>query len=187
MLTSWIPYFTIVGSTSQHPIFINTFLLSASVITVIPEGATLTFDIVPWWSMALSTFSYVYWIVLYLLWRNVLLKFFSPFKKLNCLFTSEFLYSGYNSLLMHPLCSIAHSCPTLCDPMDCSLPGSSVHGILQARILERVAIFSSRGIFPTQGSNMCLWHWQVGSLPLRHLGSPLAWLLSSYGTLDVSL
>ena len=35
-------------------------------------------------------------------------------------------------------------CPTLCDPMDCSLPGSSVHGILQARILERVAISSSR-------------------------------------------
>ena len=31
-------------------------------------------------------------------------------------------------------------CPTLCDPMDCSLPGSSVHGILQARVLERVAI-----------------------------------------------
>ena len=31
------------------------------------------------------------------------------------------------------------SCPTLCDPMDCSLPGSSVHGILQARILEWVA------------------------------------------------
>ena len=36
-------------------------------------------------------------------------------------------------------------CPTLCDPMDCSPPGSSVHGILQARILEWVAIFSSRG------------------------------------------
>ena len=32
------------------------------------------------------------------------------------------------------------NCPTLCDPMDCSLPGSSVHGILQARILEWVAI-----------------------------------------------
>ena len=32
------------------------------------------------------------------------------------------------------------SCPTLCDPMDCSLPGSSVHGILQARVLEWVAI-----------------------------------------------
>ena len=31
---------------------------------------------------------------------------------------------------------IAQSCPTLCDPMDCSLPGSSVHGIFQARVLE---------------------------------------------------
>ena len=37
------------------------------------------------------------------------------------------------------------SCPTLCDPMDCSLPGSSVHGTLQARTLEWVAISSSRG------------------------------------------
>ena len=36
------------------------------------------------------------------------------------------------------------SCPTLCDPLDCSPPGSSVHGILQARILERVARPSSR-------------------------------------------
>ena len=35
---------------------------------------------------------------------------------------------------------VAQSCPTLCDPMDCNLPGSSVHGILQARILEWVAI-----------------------------------------------
>ena len=37
------------------------------------------------------------------------------------------------------------SCPTLCDPIDCSPPGSSVHGILQARILEWVAISYSRG------------------------------------------
>ena len=33
-----------------------------------------------------------------------------------------------------------HSCPILCDPMDCSLPGVSVHGILQARTLEWIAI-----------------------------------------------
>ena len=33
-------------------------------------------------------------------------------------------------------CFVAQSCPTLCDPMDCSPPGSSVHGVLQARILE---------------------------------------------------
>jgi len=40
---------------------------------------------------------------------------------------------------------VAQSCPTLCDPMDCSQPGSSVPGILQARILEWVAMLSSRG------------------------------------------
>ena len=40
---------------------------------------------------------------------------------------------------------VAQLCPTLIDPMDCSLPGSSVHGIFQARILEWVAIaFSKR-------------------------------------------
>jgi len=44
-------------------------------------------------------------------------------------------------------CSVAQSCLTLCDPMDCSLPGSSLHGILQARLLERIAISSSRGFF----------------------------------------
>ena len=39
---------------------------------------------------------------------------------------------------------VAQSCPTLSDPMDCSLPGSSIHGICQARVLEWVAIaFSS--------------------------------------------
>ena len=40
---------------------------------------------------------------------------------------------------------VARSCPTLCDPVDYSLPGFSVHGILQARILECVTIFFSRG------------------------------------------
>ena len=44
-------------------------------------------------------------------------------------------------------------CLTLCDPMDCSLLGSSVHEILQARILEWIAMPFSRGIFPTQGLN----------------------------------
>ena len=39
------------------------------------------------------------------------------------------------------------SCPTLCDPVDCSSPGSSVHGIFQARILEKVAMPSSRGSY----------------------------------------
>ena len=42
---------------------------------------------------------------------------------------------------------LAQSCPTLCDPLDCSLPGFSVHGIFQARVLEWVAISFSRGSF----------------------------------------
>ena len=57
-----------------------------------------------------------------------------------------------------------HSCPTLCNPMDCSLPGSSIHGVLEARILEWVAMPSLlQGLIPTQGSNL---HWKQGSLPL---------------------
>ena len=67
---------------------------------------------------------------------------------------------------------VSQSCPTLCNPEDCSLPGSSVHGILQARILEWVAIPFSRGIFPTQELNLGLLQ---GKLILHHLilrGSP---------------
>ena len=55
------------------------------------------------------------------------------------------------------LSEVAQLCPTLCNPMDCSLPGSSVHGIFQARVLEWVAIsfFSRESSQPrdqTQGS-----------------------------------
>ena len=54
------------------------------------------------------------------------------------------LYEWILALNVHwnNLCAyeVAQSCPTLCDPVGCSLPGSSVHGILQARILEWVAI-----------------------------------------------
>ena len=53
---------------------------------------------------------------------------------------------NYNCIRPHAvLCWVAQLCLTLCDPMDCSPPGSSVHGILQARILEWVAMPSSRG------------------------------------------
>ena len=45
------------------------------------------------------------------------------------------------------VCSVAQSCPTLCDPMDCSLPGSSVYRMFQSKILEWVAISSSRASF----------------------------------------
>ena len=42
-------------------------------------------------------------------------------------------------------CLVTQSCPILCDPMDCSPPGSSVHGDFQVRILEWIAMPSSRG------------------------------------------
>ena len=48
------------------------------------------------------------------------------------------------------------SCPTLCDPMDFSLPAPYDHGILQARILEWGCRAFLQGIFPTQRSNLCL-------------------------------
>ena len=53
---------------------------------------------------------------------------------------------------------VAQSCLTLCDPMDCSPPGSSVHGILQARILEWVAMPSSRGSSQPRDQNPGLVH-----------------------------
>ena len=40
------------------------------------------------------------------------------------------------SYILHMVVLVTQSCPTLCDPMDCSLPGSSVHGIPQVRIVE---------------------------------------------------
>ena len=46
---------------------------------------------------------------------------------------------------IHSESEVAQSCPTLCEPMDCSLPGSSVHGIFQAIVLEWIAISFSRG------------------------------------------
>ena len=67
------------------------------------------------------------------------------------------------------------SCPTLCNPMDCSPPGSSVHGILQQRILEWVATPFSRGSFwPTDRTHHLshLLHWQASSLPLAPSGKP---------------
>ena len=71
---------------------------------------------------------------------------------------------------------IAQSCPTLSNPVHCSSPGSSIHGILQARILENTGVgwhFLLQGIIPTQGSKLHLllrkWilyhrsHWELVS------------------------
>ena len=67
------------------------------------------------------------------------------------------------------------SCPTLFEPMDCSPPSSSFHGILQTRTLEWVAISFSRG-FSQPKDSTCFsgpQPWQAGSLPLSHLQIPV--------------
>ena len=74
------------------------------------------------------------------------------------------------------------SCLPLCDPMNCNPPGSSLHGILQARILEWIAMPSSRG---SSGPRDQTWvsslqHWQVGSLLLAPHGKSTQMLYSSF-------
>ena len=68
--------------------------------------------------------------------------------------------------------SVTHSCLTLCDPMDCSPPGSSVHGALQARILECVT-FLSPGDLPDAGVKPGSLALQADSLPTEPPGKPL--------------
>ena len=66
---------------------------------------------------------------------------------------------------------VTQSCLTLCNLMDGSPPGSSVHGILQGRILEWVAIPFPRGSSPTQGWNLSLLHCRQILYRLSHQGS----------------
>ena len=63
---------------------------------------------------------------------------------------------------------VAQSCLTLCGLLDCSPPGSSVHGILQVRILEWVAISLFQEIFLIQISNPGLLHYRQMLYPLSH-------------------
>ena len=113
--------------------------------------------------------------------------------------------------LDHYESEVAQSCPTLSDPMDCRLPGSSVHGIFQARVLEWGAIAFSRGssrprdrtrvscivgrrftiwallqgIFPTQGWNLGLLHCRQILYCLSHQGSSLIFFCLLLSALSV--
>ena len=82
-------------------------------------------------------------------------------------FTTMWMYLT----LLVPAGSVAQSCPTHCDPLDCSPPGSFVHGILQAGILKWVAISFSRGSSWLRDGARVSW----GSLPLCCLGSQYYW------------
>ena len=68
-------------------------------------------------------------------------------------FVDCFIYSSVFSSVQFS--SVAQSCPTHCDLMDCSLPGSSVHGILPGKNTGVGCQFLFQGIFPTQGLNPC--------------------------------
>ena len=81
---------------------------------------------------------------------------------------------------------------TLCDPMDCSLPDSSVHGILQARLLEQVAISSSKASFQPgdQTRISCVSCLAGGFFTAEPLGKPpykFLWMQSISGQLQFSL
>ena len=69
---------------------------------------------------------------------------------------------------------VIQSCLTLCDPLDHSLPGSSVQGILQARILEWLVIPFSRGLSQPRDQIQVLLHCRQFLYRLSHQGSPFS-------------
>ena len=83
----------------------------------------------------------------HLIWLSFtgLISMYQPGKKMHHPQQDSIYYPSFFPLHECMAAKSLQSCPTLCDPMDCSPPGSSVHGILQARILEWVAMPSSRG------------------------------------------
>ena len=94
-----------------------------------------------------------------------------------------FISSHNSSYICCWWCLVTKLCPTLCDPMDCNLPGSSVHGILRARTLEWGAISFSRGSSPPRdwthvscAGRQFLFHWATREAP----GFP--WLLTDEQT-----
>ena len=91
---------------------------------------------------------------------------------------SAVIYPRLQQLIAWPLgilCSVTKLCPTLCDPMDYNPPGSFVLGVLQARILEWVAISSSRGSSQPRDQTCVSWVSCIGRKVLchsSHLESP---------------
>ena len=82
------------------------------------------------------------------------------------------------SIFSHVLCLVTQSCPILCNPMDCSLPGSSVHGDSPGKNTGVGCHALLQGIFPTKGSNPGLPHCRQILYCLSHQRSPriLEWV-----------
>ena len=99
------------------------------------------------------------------------------------------LFSSLELRVIFMLCYVcAQSCRTLCNPMDCSPAGSSVHGISPGKNTGVGCHFQLQGVFLTQGLNprlLHLLHWQVDSLPLCHLVRPHLWVAAAAASLQL--
>ena len=118
------------------------------------------------------TYMYMYICILFkVLFHFWLLKILNIFNIFSSLCYRSLLFIFY--IAVHA-CSVSESHLTLLDPMDCNPPGSSVHGIFLARLLDWIAISSSRGSSPHRDQTCLLWllHWQENSLLLSHVGNP---------------
>ena len=135
----------------------------------------------------LRPFMEYYRIILLLIFKENMLDYYSV-SELYILPTEQFFliymyiyecaYIWYICILTCMHAKLLQSCPTLCNPVCCSPPSSSVHGILQARTLEWAAIsFSRRSSQPRDRTHvcLCLLHLQVG-LPPAPPGKPLIYL-----------
>ena len=128
----------------------------------------LSFSHMPmsWWNLHLVTVQ-----------RNPLIKRHPCLPKTLNQVVSYYHFHFHSCLCVCVCAKSLQSCPTPCDSMDCSLPGSSVHGILQARILEWVAVTSPRGSsWPRDQTHIsCL-----SCIGRRGLTTSTTWVVLSY-------
>ena len=103
-------------------------------------------------------------------WPSLIQQQFTNTLSTNMYWVSNMCQVLYGQI-MHMCAKSLQSCLTLCHPMDCSLPGSPGFGIFQARILEGVAMPSSRGSSQSRNrTHISYISWQAGSLPLAPSG-----------------
>ena len=99
----------------------------------------------------------------------------TDYKYVNEIVILLFIFSISFSMFWYVCAKSLQSCLTLCNPMDCSLPGFSFHGDSPGKTAAVDYPSLLQAIFPNQGSNLCLLcllHWQVDSLPLAPPGKP---------------
>ena len=101
------------------------------------------------------------------------------FQSIHFLISSQYCCSF--KFLSFWMCLVAQSCPTLCNSMDCSLPGTSVHGDSPGQNTGMGCHALLQGTLPTQGSNLGLPHCRQILNHLSHQGSPSSfWFISSH-------